>query len=54
MIGNYFIVEDPHDIFDDWIVGDLNKYIVEKIPFHILNVTESDFTGLEDCFVQIC
>lgn len=54
LIGNYFIVEDPHDIFDDWIVGDLNKYIVEKIPFHILNVTESDFTGLEDCFVQIC
>lgn len=33
LIENYYIVEDPHDIFNEWITGDLNKYIVEKNSF---------------------
>ena len=23
LIGNHFIVDDPHDIFDDWLTGEL-------------------------------
>lgn len=53
LIGNYYIVEDPHDIFNDWITGDLNKYIVEKIPFEKFNIREENLVGLENHFSQI-
>lgn len=53
LIGNYYIVEDPHDIFNEWITSDLNKYIVEKIPFEKINVKEEDLVGLEGYFIQI-
>lgn len=53
LIGNYYIVEDPHDIFDDWLTGDLDKYIVEKISFDNFNVKESDLVGLENYFSQV-
>lgn len=53
LIGNYYIVEDPHDIFNDWATGDLNKYIVEKIPFNKFNIKEENLVGLENYFSQI-
>lgn len=53
LIGNHFIVDDPHDIFDDWINGDLDKYVVETIPFDKLDIKEEELKGLEDYFGQI-
>ena len=53
LIGNHFIVDDPHDIFNDWITSDLDKYIVGKIPFEKLNIQEEDLTGLEEYYIQI-
>lgn len=53
LIGNHFIVDDPHDIFNDWIRSDLNKYIVEIIPFSKLNIPIKELENLEDDFVQI-
>lgn len=53
LIGNYYIVEDPHDIFNNWITEDLNKCIVEIIPFEKFNVEEANLVGLEKYFSQI-
>lgn len=53
LIGNHFNVDDPHDIFDDWITGDLDKYLVEKIPFENFNITEENLVGLEYYLTQI-
>ena len=53
LIGNHFIVDDPHDIFDDWLTGDLDKYLVEKIPFEKFNITEENLVGLEHYLTQI-
>ncbi len=53
LIGNHFIVEDPHDIFDDWMEGNLDKYLVENIPFDKFNIKEEELVGLENYFVQI-
>ena len=54
LIGNHYVVDDPHDIFDDWMNGDLDKYIVEKIPFEKLNIREEDFADLEYNIVHVC
>ena len=53
LIGNHFIVDDPHDIFNDFVEGNLDKYIVENIPFHVFNIRDEELVGLEDYFVQI-
>ena len=53
LIGNYYIVEDPHDIFNNWIIEDLNKYIVKIIPFEKSNIEEANLVGLENHFSQI-
>ena len=53
LIGNYYIVNDPHDIFNDWLTGDLNKYLVENIPFNVFDIKEENLSGLEDYFCQI-
>ena len=52
LIGNYYIVDDPHDIFNDWIEGNLDKYIVENIPFHKFDIKEENLVGLENYFVE--
>jgi len=53
LIGNYFITEDPHEIFNEWLTADLAKYIVDKIPISVLNLTTEDFKNLKDNCVQI-
>ena len=54
LIGNYFIVDDPHDIFDDWIIGNLDKYIVSNIDIELLGIKKENFKDLEDYYMQIC
>lgn len=53
LIGNHYIVDDPHDIFQEWLTGDLHRYIFAKIPLEELKLTSQDFRGLENYFVQI-
>lgn len=53
LIGNYFIVRDPHDIFNDWLGGDLNKYLIEKIPFARINIKERELNGFGSSVIQI-
>lgn len=54
LIGNHYVVDDPHEVFNKWLTEDMHEYIVEKIPFAKIKLTEKDFTGLEEYFTQIC
>lgn len=53
LVGNFYIVDDPHDIFDDWMTGNLDHYLVEKIPFSVLNISKEELSGIGQEFVQI-
>lgn len=53
LIGNNFIVDDPHDIFDDWVNSNLDKYIAEKIPLEKINMSKDELHNLDDYFIQI-
>lgn len=53
LIGNYYVVDDPHEILNDWLKGNLDKYIVENIPFNVFDIKEENLIGLENYFIQI-
>lgn len=52
--GNNFVVDDPHEIYDDWLRGGMDKYIVKKIDINDIGLTENDLEGNQNNIVQIC
>lgn len=46
--GRNYVVDDPGEIFHDWISYNLSQYIIETIPFNKTGLTRKDIATIID------
>jgi len=44
--GRYYVVEDPHEIMDELFTGDMEKYLIENIPYEKMKIPLEEIKSL--------